>query len=797
MFSNYLKVVLRNFLKYRLYALINVCGLAAGVACCLLIALFVRREFSYDQQYMNAERIYRVSRDLFTPTGAMLMSSNSGPAAALLLQDFSQVERAARLNTVSSLVLSHGTDVAHENQIRFVDAEFFNLFDFNWLQGEPQRAVGGPADIVLTESLARKYFGDADPLGETLTLDGRLQVQVTGVIADLPDNTHLSASGFVSIAALDTLYGSDGQSFIDTWFRINTHTYVLLKPGTSMSAIEDGLAAFTEQHVPAGGFPSAMRITPLTDIHWEEEMGGSLKPAGNFSTIIIFIAIGICILVVACINFINLSTARSSQRAMEVGVRKSVGASQVQLIRQFLGESICLALLAMLLGLALVEIFLPMASALVGQDLTYDYFRNPMTVTGLILSTLALGTAAGIYPATSLASFSASQALKGGLARGERGILLRNALVILQFVVSIVLLICTVSIFSQMRFVSELDLGFKKDQMLVLTLPQETFDQWAPFRQALLAWPEILAVSSSNSNPLQVGQIGGAREEGGENSRIFSENIVDVHFLDTYDIDLLAGRWFAADLAGDRSGDGRGSLIVNEAAAREFGWTPEEALGKSLEHDGVFKPVIGVVGNTIESARSNSDPILYQLPLADLAGDDVSVLVSGNQPDATLAYIDKVWRDFLPDQPIVRQFLDNMVEAQYQTERQYLELSFYFAALSIAIACMGLFGLATFNAQRRTKEIGVRKVMGGSVWSIVLLLSNDFSKLVLLSNLIAWPVAYFAMERWLQNFAYRIDLTPLVFIGSGFIALCIAWVTVGGTAAKAASAKPVLALRYE
>jgi putative ABC transport system permease protein len=366
--------------------LINVLGLAAGLAASLLIGLFVRHEISYDQYYANAERIYRVSRDIQPPgEDTVRVSANSGPAAALLLQDFPQIEQVARLNTATNLLLSRDETAFYQNQLRFVDAAFFGLFEFEWLQGNPATALTEPASVVLTASLAAQYFGDINPVGMTLTLDNRLPLQVTGVIADLPQNTHLHASGFASIEALNTLYR---PGYLDNWFSINTHTYILLEPGVGIAEIESGLAAFNERYVPQGVFSSAMRITALKDIHWARDMSGPLKPAGNFATIVIFSATGICILIIACINFINLSTAKFSQRALEVGVRKSIGASRSQLIRQFLGESLCLTVLAMLIALVLAELMVPMVSSFIGQELAFNYLATPLIFTSLIGATL-------------------------------------------------------------------------------------------------------------------------------------------------------------------------------------------------------------------------------------------------------------------------------------------------------------------------------------------------------------------------------------------------------------------------
>jgi putative ABC transport system permease protein len=809
MFKNYFKTTLRSLLSSKLYSCINILGLAIGLASTILIGLFVFDELSYDKQYADVERIYRVSRDF--PEQGLQLAAAAPQIAGLLQEDFPGIEQVARLFG-GQLTLRFEDNVYSERNIRFADNDFFRIFNFEWLAGDPGTALVRPNTIVLTKTMAQKYFGNQAALGQTILLENTLPLEVTGVIEDLPHNTHLDLS---VIVALDTLLPLVGEQYFNNWGHNGFYTYIKLKPGVDIESISSQFPAFLNRHISENASDSTgLTAMAVTDLHLHSKRQNEMLPPGSINTVYVFSATALFILLIACFNFMNLSTARSSRRGKEVGIRKTLGASRGQVAWQFIGESVLLALLASALALVMVEIALPVFNSLLGRDLALNLFSDMRLPLVLIVLGATVGLLAGSYPAVFLSAFQPSRVLRSALASGSA--LLRNTLVVIQFSIAIILVVATLVVVMQMRYARDIELGFTQEQVVVLTgSPTAGFGtQWESFRQELLSNADILAVTSSGQTPLEANTNSvGARAEGqpeGE-GRSLPNMKVDYDFFKTYDIPLLAGRGFSADYPNDRilrskAQPSGGGVVLNRLAAEQFGWTPEEAINKRLNlffgGPAILTTIVGVADNSyFESVRSPLKPMVFILPeyleqnTATLSF--ASLRLSGRNLPETVAFIDDKWREFMPDYPLVRNFLDERFDAMFQAETWQGQLFYTFAMLAIFIACMGLYGLASFNAERRRKEIGVRKVMGGSVMGIVMLLTNEFSKLVLLSNLIAWPIAWFAMERWLQNFAYRIDLTPMIFIGSGLIALCIAWVTVGGTAAKAASAKPVLALRYE
>jgi putative ABC transport system permease protein len=809
-FKHYFITTINNLLKNKLFSLINVVGLAAGVCCLLLIMLYVKQELDYDRHYANAERLYRIGMEV-RPNGTAVIeaASNAPQVAPLLQEDFAaEIEVATRLANWGTWLRREGGDPLSRNAA-MVDANFFEAFDFRWLAGDPATALSDPASVVLTESSARELFGKRDVLGETVEFEGNLSARVTGVIADLGSDTHLN---FEALVPLGWMASVRGPNALQNWSMQLFHTYVLLREGVAISSVESRFPDFIEQHMGKGD--SAMvsfSAMPLVDIHLYSARLNEQKAGGSVTTVRAFIGIAIVVLLVASINFMNLSTVRATRRAHEVGVRKAIGASKYQVALQFFGEALLLTALAVLLGVMAAELILPAFNSLISQQLNLD-----LMATLWVLPLLVLGVAvvAGAYPSLYLASFRAATVLRGATAGAASGQKLRKGLVMLQFATAVALLVAVWVIQAQLEFARNIELGYNKDQLVVLDNigPQGVGRDWDALKQQLLANPEILAATASNvlpTTPLAVNY--NIEYEGGAEKRGMSVMLVDFDYFETYGITLLTGRFFSRDFGSDVPAAGRaGAFIVNEIAARQLGWTPEQALGKQMGvlccgmEQGI---VVGVVANVQHgSAQAPQGPIVYVIPpepTGRLTGETrlglarVTLKLSGNDLTNTLAYIDTTWKNFRPDQAMSRYFLDEKFTELYQKEERQGQVLAAFAVLAILITCMGLYGLSSYDALMRTKEIGVRKVMGSSVWNIVLLLSNDFSKLVLLSNLIAWPVAYIAMNRWLESFAYRIDLTPLLFIGSGAIALCIAWVTVASTVAKAASQRPVLALRYE
>jgi len=811
MWLNYLKISLRAAVGNRLFSAINVVGLAIGFVCFLLIGLYVNDELRYDRHYANAERIYRLSPDVTPNDGSPDTHwAASGPLVAeQFKQEFEEIERTARLRPWRVDLAYEGS--AFRENAAFADNDLFAIFDFHWLQGDVEAALLQPFTTVLTASVARKYFGDADPLGQTLLLQGSYPVQVTGVIEDLPRNTHLRFDMLLSMPTAPTLLGSNA---LTNPTLLGYHTYVLLRAGASIDRIVALAPDIYERYLGEGASAiwglTAMR---LTDIHLHSHRESELNAPGSSASVYAFSAIALIILLMACFNFMNLAIARGLQRAKEVGVRKTLGALRVQMLVQFIAEAVLMAAFAMIVAIAAVELLLPAFNAFLQKQITFAYFGNVWTIPALALLVVLTGTVAGAYPAFYLSAFAPSRVLKGIAAAGRRSVALRGVLVVVQFSIAIVLLVATAVVFLQMRFASAIELGYDKDQIVVLsTTGREGLGrQWDAMKERLLAAPEIESVTASNVVPASsVATSYFIRHEGGTDQRTMPVLLVDFEFFETYGIRLLAGRSFSKALDPDRAQAANPSYIVNALAARQLGWSPEEAIGKGLEvtccnfGNGT---IVGVVDDVyFESLHMPLAPTVYLVPPEPAAVihsetrlglQQASIRIRGNDAQGALARIRETWTAFFPNQPASLRLLQDDFDALYQSEYNQNRMLFGFSALAIFIACLGLFGLASFSTERRRKEIGVRKVMGGSVWSIVRLVTHEFSRLVLLANLIAWPVAYLVMQRWLAQFAYRIDLTPLVFIGSGAIALCIAWVTVGAIAAKAASGRPVLALRYE
>jgi putative ABC transport system permease protein len=822
MWRNYLTIGLRNFIGNKLFSIINVFGLAVGLASVIVIGLYVKYESSYDRFFPDSDRIYRVMTDLYPVNGQQQrkMATNYYPAADLLKADFPEVVEVARLLQSRGVLARDDRDdlLFSEPGLYYADAAVFRIFRFEWLQGDPATALDEPNSVVITERIARKYFGNEDALGRRLKLVSRgRDLQVTGVIRDLPANSHMAPTIITNLDIMIDFLGEDVRS---SWRRANAfHTYVKLAAGANIGTVASGLPAFLNRHV-AEDASSRMGMTtiPVSDIHLRSTREQELRPPGSMAAVLSLTAVALGILLIATVNFMNLATARSMLRAKEVGVRKAVGAERRHLIVQFLGESIGMTLVAASSAIAIVEVVLPAFEVFSGMTLSFDLLRDTGLAAGLLALVLVVGCLAGTYPAFYLSSFKPARVLRGRVAGGPGDLLFRNLLVVLQFSIAIVLVVATAVVALQNRYTSQLDLGFDTEQVVVITATQGLTKQWETLKNELLQHPGITqaaAASTVPGSPLGIGNAAEAKSSRDVEPHELWRIYVDYGFFETYNIHLLAGRLFSEEFAADRmpivwppsQAPLEGNFVLNASAAREFGWKPEEAIGQAFEVRDTGQlltgHIVGVVADShFESLRIDVKPLAFYLaPPGQWANVPVFsyavVRITGDNLRDTLDHIDRAWRSVTPDAPVDRSFLGDRINAFYQQDKRLGQLLSSFAALAILVACLGLFGLATFNAQRRMKEIGIRKVMGGSVWRIVLLLTNDFSKLVLLSNVIAWPVAYFAMNRWLENFAYRIDLTPLIFVASGVIASGIAWVTVGGTAAKAASAKPVLALRYE
>jgi putative ABC transport system permease protein len=815
MLRSYLAIALRHLANQRLYSVVNLAGLAIGIVCCLLIGLFVLHEWSYDRYHTNADRIYRFSLDYSLEGGPDVhLAAMAAPAAPLLEQDFPEILETARISRCGTAdngaTISSDSVTYYDTGQGMADNSVFRIFDFEWLSGDPATALLEPGTVVITASTAMRYFGTTDALGETLSFEnGTALLEVTGVIGDLPDNTHLSFS----------LLMSQVPFFLQQWGQTCFHTYALLADGADVGEIQAQAGEFFERHLPedVGALidGASFTVQPVTDIHLRSRRQSEMSPPGSLATVYTFASIAVFVLAIACINFMNLATARGAQRAKEVGVRKAVGGSRVQMIAQFLGESILITLIAVLLAMAIVELVTPAFEAFVQKDLSFANLRDPRVLAALAALCVLVGLAAGSYPAFYLSAFNPAQVLKGDVTRSARAAAFRRVLVVVQFSISIALMIATATVFLQLRYARNIELGYDKDQIVVMTASalEGLGTQWEALKREWLGSPEVTGVTASTqvpATPIEGSirlQVEGVRGE----SPTPSMMPVEFDFFETYGIDLVAGRSFderfGTDRLAARGGEGSGltgAFVLNEQAVRQLGLMPEEAVGRAAEMPtrGISGTIVGVVADTyFESVHSALKPLVYAVPPPRQTGfatiREASIRITGSNLQDTLAHIDATWNRFLPDQAITRRFLDQDFQALYESEERQGQLFLYFSALAILIACLGLVGLASFATEQRTKEIGVRKVMGGTVLDIVRLFTGEFSKLVLLANVIAWPAAYFLMQRWLDNFAYRIDMSFAVFAGSALLALVVALLTVGAIAARAARANPVRSLRYE
>lgn len=810
MFISYWKSAFRNLQANRLYSLISVAGLALGLSAFLIVSLFVREETRYDDYHSKADRLYRVTRDILTSGGVLdrRLSTNSPQVARLLLEDFPEVEQAGRLLPKSGRIAAVD-EVYTEDAIVFADAPIMGMFDFQWLQGDESTALARPDSLVLTRTVAEKYFGAGQALGQTVTLEERVLLTVTGVIEDLPNYTHLVADMFVSMNVVPALYE---ENALDNWSNGNFLTYILLELDARIESVSSGFDAFLAAHLGDDAARAKMHAMNVRDIHlgWT---GGGLKRTSSVAANFYYFLVGLSILLIACCNYTNLSLASSLRRIREVGMRKTMGASRGQLVLQHVGEALLVVSIATMLALVLVELLLPIFNAFIRESLAFSLLAEPELLLAVIVIVVLVSLLSSLYPAFYLSRMQPKQVLtQRATAAGSS--LFSNSLVVLQFALAILFVVTAIAMSAQMHLLRDRDSGFGTEGLVRISnnFAGNLGERWPDFKRTLLTHPGITAVSGGSGAAFGYLDAGSRVRVGGEDlGSLFPHLVVDEDFFRTYGIDLISGRLFADDgrdrLSGSGSNpaSGNGNYVLSESAARRFGWTAEDAIGQQLESglNDVFVPgsVVGVVADAdFDSARSGQRPLVFRHVDATRFGSDIRHIVVRLTEDSradTLAFIDATWNGFVPGTPVQRRFVEEDFENLYLIEIKLGQLFTFVFALTVAIACMGLFGLAAFNTESRTKEIGVRKVMGGTVWSIVVLLSARFSRLVLMANLLAWPLAWYAMHLWLQQYAERISLSPFIFIGAGAIALCMAWVTVGGTAAKAASRKPVLALRYE
>ncbi|HXD76690.1 MAG TPA: ABC transporter permease [Puia sp.] len=803
MLTHFFEIAWRNLKKRKLFALINIAGLSIGMACCLLITLYVLNEFSYDRYHRNADRIYRVTQTFRTvqkgekpgpPVPADFWVWGCAPVGAALQADFPEIEKVVRFMSPNSVLLQHGDRRIQQDNLLFMDSTVFDVFSWKLLYGDPRTALIAPNSLVLTQAVAKKFFGDRDPVGQILRADNSTNLQVTGVMQDVPPNSQFTFNGLISMSTMR----QQRPEIFNSWGYVDFYTYLLLKPNAGIEPLKRQADAFVRRHDPDDpGY--VINFEKMTDAYLHSEAIRQPGPTGSLSNVYLFSCIAAFIMLIACVNFMNLSTARSLERAREVGVRKVLGVTPRTLMGQFLAESILFSLFSGIVALVLASLGLPLISALSGKDLAdFNLFR-PAIVVGMLAFSVVIGMIAGIYPAWFLSGFKAITVLKGKFNPSGRGIQLRKALVVFQFTVSIVLIAGTMIVYRQLSFLNHHDLGFRKDQMLIIDFEgdDQVEQHIESIKTAIASDPGVSSVTASRAVPGEFLPNGGTRIEapdGRMNSQIPYIYEIDFDFLPTYHIPLLAGRNFSRSFPTDSAG----SLVINEAAARLFGYrNPAAAVGKKFDQWGRKGTIIGVVKDfNFRSLRQEVQPLTLRYAYPDVL-NRISASLKSDDIAGTISRLQAVWTRLAPQRPFMYHFLDQSFNDQYKADEQFGNLFTFFSFLSIFIACLGLFGLSTFMAQQRVKEIGIRKVLGSSRSGIILLLSRDFVRLVVVAILIAVPLCWWVMSDWLQGFAYRVRIGPLVFLESGLISLAIALATMTWQSIRAATANPVRSLRSE
>jgi putative ABC transport system permease protein len=801
MLRNYFTIAFRNLKKHKVFSLVNIAGLAVGLGVFWLMALYIADELSFDRWEANADRIYRVAQSAEWTGGKFRLAVTSAPFAPSLKKDYPEIEDAARIDPEGGGTLVYEDKQIKAGDILMADNSLLGMFAFKFLYGDSRQALATPQSIVLTRSLAEKIFGDADDaLGKTINFQHGVPHRVTGVIEDMPANSHL---GFSALRSMPDV-SSEG------WQQFHMYTYVLLQPGADVRKVEARLPSFFQRYLkPTMSDPSTrykMWLQPLTAIHLHSDLGYDLaRNNSDIRYIWLFSAIAGLILIIAVINYINLATARSSMRVKEVGVRKVIGSGRRQLVSLFLAESVFFTLLAAAIAAVLGGILMPLFNQLSGKQLTLWQFGTIPTLLALTIFSLLTGIAGGIYPALFISGFRTIPALKGQQGSQQANIFFRKSLVTFQFVITIVLMAGSTILYQQLRYMHNKDLGFNKEQVLTFHLHDPAVrEHIADLKAQLLSNPLIESVSGA-SNPIGNNDIGSHgfsfEDKDGQISstmRNIQSFYVDADYVNTMQIKLLQGRNFSAAQPTDQAG----AVLINETLAKELGWTapvgrkvrwPVDQQGHTAE-----ATVIGVVNDfSIYSLQHRIEPLLLQLPPVLREEDNCYIRVSRSNAAGAIRHIETVYRKFDAASPFEYQFLDENFARQYATEEHEGRLLLSFTLLAIFIACLGLFGLVTFAVEQRTKEIGIRKVLGASVPSIVSLVSKDLIRPVVLAILIATPIAWYVMHRWLEGFAYKVNMNIAAFAAAGLVALVVATVTVSLQAMRAASVPPVKSLRTE
>jgi putative ABC transport system permease protein len=805
MLKNYLKIALRNLRRQRGYSFINIIGLAIGMAACMLILVFIQTELSHENMHADADRIYRVlTIDKALGTHQQHVGITMPALGSAMPEAFPEVESTLRLTGGGeTLLIYRDRPGVYADRVRSADPNFFEFFDFPLLQGDPATALAEPFTIVLTETLAERIFGDEDAFGKTLRTGSGNDLKVTGILQDLPDNTHLEFDALGSLLTLAALAranqpeGSTQPIWIELWRMIAMPTYAKFYDGVDLTGLDQRLTEFTWENEVSENFE--ITLQPLRDVHLHSTdiIFDPVQNKGDINNIYIFGAIALLILIIAAVNYMNLSTARSAERAREVGLRKVVGSLRSHLMLQFLGESLVITFIGLVIAIPLAEGALPWLNNVMGMNLSLDVFGNHLLLGFLLAMLLSVGIIAGLYPALVLTSFKPVTVLKGSFKSGRKGTWLRKVLVVFQFALSIALIGMTFMIQQQLHFIQHKDLGYDRQQVLLMDMNDQTLGEGIEtLRDELSSHNAFSSIAAGGNIPGRTFGRTRVRPEGvsEEDIWIWSALTVSPEFLPTLGMNIAEGRNFSREMVTDTSG----VVLINETAVRELGW--ENPLEKRLffgADDSVGTQIIGIVKDFhFAGLHQNIEPVVI-FPLGSFQGSLLAARIqSGDVPEA-MKFAEQKWREIYPNHPFNYTFMDEEFNDLYRRDMNTGKLVNVFSAMAILIACLGLFGLASHATTQRTKEIGVRKVVGASTSMIIRLLVVDFVRWVALANLFAWPLTWYVATHWLENFAYRIDVDAIPFLAATVAALIIAIVTVLGQSWRAALLNPSDALRYE
>lgn len=799
MLKNYLKIAFRNLLRKKGYSFINIAGLAVGIACCIIILLYVQKELRYDTFHEHSDRIYRVHRTHTGSGGSDLRHALSNFVMAPILEENNpDIIEAVRLAPQEEKV-SYGNDVFKETRFFYTESSFFDIFTVKMLAGNPENALSDPFSVVLTRETARKYFGTQNPIGKQLSItrDEEYLYTVTGVVEEFPESSHIQ---FDFLANIESTRNWFSEEMYNQWGNMWMYTYVLVEPGTDISGLERQLKPVISSLGPPELEQFNIRFTffPLEDIHLYSNTNSELSAGGNAVFIYVFMAVAVIVLAIACFNFINLATARSTWRAKEVGMRKALGAHRGNLVKQFIGESFLISLLSLLLAIGIVELILPYINSFIGSSLELQPFENLYIFSGLLAIILLVGFLAGSYPAFVLSSFQPSRVLKGDTSLGNQNMTttFRKSLVVLQFTLTTILIIGALVIYSQLDFIKNKDLGLSNDRVLIVNLDNSPGqDKIDLLKQTFLQEPSVLGISAaSDALPDELNSWRVRLTKSPENStELLKVMAVDQEFFDLLNIPVERGRVFSRD----RSDDESSSVVLNQAAVRHFGLNGGAVgTGFYFETMDMQKDVIGVV-NDFHTKSLYNEIIPVSFHLYPSWYDQLYIKIDADDISTTIASLQEQWESIVPDWPFEYNFMDDAFDRQYRKDEKLAQLIGLFSMLAIFVACLGLLGLASFTIERRFKEIGIRKVLGATSFNIVSLLSQDYIYLVLISLVLATPVSLLLLKQWLANFSYQISIGPSYFISAGLIVLGVALFTVSWQSFRAVTMNPVDSLRNE